>query len=215
MDIIGLILTKLLELLIGMGNWGVFLSAIGIFPTEIIMAVLAAEEGTNIFLIALASGLGEMVGAYPMYIIGRILSGNNIYKWLEGKGKFLKIDQKKFEESKKKIAKQSYTYIFTSRFVPYLRIVTSLAAGFLEMNAFKFSTATLGGSFIYSVIIAYLGYRVGGDLETIKMYMSKFNTWVTPIILIYIFGSIILKYRKEIKGFIKPSIKSQSEEKKK
>ena len=49
MDIIGLILTKLLELLIGMGNWGVFLSAIGIFPTEIIMAVLAAEEGTNIF----------------------------------------------------------------------------------------------------------------------------------------------------------------------
>jgi hypothetical protein len=47
------------------------------------------------------------------------------------------------------------------------------------------------------------------------MYMSKFNTWVTPIILIYIFGSIILKYKKEIKEFIKPSVKSQTKGKKK
>lgn len=209
MDIVNILLTKLLEVLIGMGNWGIFISAMGIFPTEIIMAILAAEKNSNIFLIALASGLGEMVGAYPMYIIGRVLNGNNIYKWLEGKGKFLQIDKVQFEESKKKISQKSYIYIFTSRFVPYLRIVTSLAAGFLETNIFKFSLATLGGSFVYSLVISYLGYKVGGDLETITMYMNRFNTLITPIVLIYIFGSIILKYKENIKGLIK-SLKSKA-----
>lgn len=203
MDIVSLILTKLLEILIGMGNWGVFLSATGIFPTEILMAILAAENNSNIWIIALASGLGEMVGAYPIYIIGRILSGKNIYAWLNGKGKFLQINKQKFEQSKKRISQRSYTYIFLSRFVPYLRIVVSLASGFLETNFFLFSLSTLAGSYVYSAIISYLGYMVGGDLETIKMYMSKFNTWITPIVLVYIIGSIILKNRKNIKERIK------------
>jgi membrane protein DedA with SNARE-associated domain len=154
-----------------------------------------------------------MIGAYPMYIIGRILSGKNIYAWLEGKGKFLQIDKKKFDQSKKRISQQSYTYIFLSRFVPYLRIVVSLASGFLETNFFLFSLSTLAGTYVYSAVIAYFGYEVGGDLETIKMYMSKFNTWITPIVLVYIVGSIILKYKKEIKELVKSS-KSKTEKNK-
>ncbi len=194
MNIISLILTKLLEFLIGMGNWGVFFSAIGIFPTEIIISILAAENSSNIPLIALSSSLGELIGAYPVYIIGRLLSEENIYTWLEGKGKFLQVNKNQFDKTKKKISQRSYAYILVSRFIPYLRIVVSLASGFLETNLFLFSLSTFAGTYMYSVAVALLGYKVGGDLESVKMYISKFNTWIALIVLAWILVSIASKY---------------------
>ncbi len=199
---INLLLTKLLEILIRMGNWGVFLSAIGIFPTEIIMAILGAEKESNIWMIALASGLGEMVGGYPVYLIGKVLTGDKIYDWIDGKGRFLNIDRKKLDRNKKRVVKRSYIYIFFTRFVPYLRVVSSLASGVLELNLILFSLTVFLGSYIYSLLIAYMGYRVGGDLETITKYINLFDKWILFFTLLYIVLSVGLKHRKRIAKWI-------------
>ncbi|NLE30740.1 hypothetical protein GX618_00480, partial [Candidatus Dojkabacteria bacterium] len=195
--------TKVFELLVRIGNWGVFISAIGIFPTEIVIAILAASKEYSLWSIAFASAAGEFVGAFPTYLVGKIFSGKNINKWLDGKGKFLQINEKRFEKSSEQIVKYGHIYIFFSRFVPYLRVVSGVAAGFLEINVFFFSASVFLGSYVYSLLIAYMGLMVGGDLETIKRYVNLFNKWILAIIILYFGIKIFIKYRKEIFKYLK------------
>ena len=200
---IDLLITKVFELLIRIGNWGVFVSAVGIFPTEIVIAILAASKEYSIWSIAFASAAGEFVGAFPTYLVGKIFSGKNINKWLNGRGKFLKINDASFENSSKKITKYGHIYIFFSRFVPYLRVVSGLAAGFLEINIFFFSASVFLGSYVYSLLIAYMGLMVGGDLETIKRNVNLFNKWILAVVILYILIKIVIKYKKEVFKYLK------------
>lgn len=205
---IDLLITKAFELIIKFGNWGVFVSAIGIFPTEIVIAILAASKEYNIWSIAFYSAAGEFIGALPTYFIGKIFSGRNISKWLNGKGKFLKIDDDKFNKSSKQITKHGPLYMFFSRFIPYLRVVSGVAAGFLEINIFLFSFSVFLGSYVYSLLIAYMGLMVGGDLETIKKYVNLFNKWILVAIILYAVIKIVIKYKKEIAKYLKKLKKS-------
>lgn len=214
MKMIAFLLTKLFEILIGFGNWGLFVSAIGIFPTEIIMAVLASQEGSSLFIISLVSALGETVGAFPLYIIGKILTGDKIYNWLKGKGKFLKIDKESFDKNKRMLLKKSYLYLFFTRFIPYLRIAASLAAGVLEMNFIIFSLVTFAGSWVYSFLITYLGRLVGGDLKAIMKYTNLFDKWILVILFIYLSYKILYKNREKIQKWVK-KIKEEFANKKK
>lgn len=200
---IDFLITKIFEILIKLGNWGVFVAAVGIFPTEIIMSILAASKEYSIWSIAFASGAGEFIGAFPTYLIGKIFSGKNINKWLNGKGKFLGINDESFEKSSKQIIKHGHIYIFLSRFVPYLRVVSGVAAGFLEINVFFFSASVFLGSYVYSLLIAYLGLKVGGDLETIKKYLNLFNKWILVIIILYFVIKASIKHRDKIAKFFK------------
>ncbi len=196
-------ITKLFEILVKFGNWGVFISAIGIFPTEIVMAILAASKEYSIWSIAFASAAGEFVGAFPTYFIGKIFSGKNINKWLNGKGKFLGINDDNFAKSSDQIIKHGHIYIFLSRFIPYLRVVSGVAAGFLGVNVFFFSASVFLGSYVYSLLIAYMGLRVGGDLETIKKYVNLFNKWILAFIILYVIIKTFIKHKKKILKFIK------------
>jgi len=200
---IDLLITKIFEILLKYGNWGVFISAIGIFPTEIVMAILAASKEYSLWSIAFASAAGELIGALPTYLIGKIFSGKNINKWLNGRGKFLGINEQRFEKSTEQIVKHGHMYIFLSRFVPYLRVASAVATGFLEINVFYFSTSVFLGSYVYSLLIAYMGLKVGGDLESIKRYINLFNKWILAIIILYIALKAFVKYRKEISKYLK------------
>ncbi len=200
---IDLLITKVFEILVRYGNWGVFISAIGIFPTEIVMAILAASKEYSLWSIAFASAAGEFVGAFPTYLVGKIFSGKNINKWLNGRGKFLGINDDSFAKSTKQIVKHGHVYIFLSRFVPYLRVVSGVASGFLEINAFFFSASVFLGSYVYSLLIAYMGLSVGGDLESIKKYVHLFNKWILVAIILYFVIKISIKYRKKIFKYLK------------
>ena len=68
---IDLILTKTAEILVGMGYWGVFFSAMGIFPTEVVITLFAASKTSSMWLIAVVSSLGAVIGG-DTYILFRI-----------------------------------------------------------------------------------------------------------------------------------------------
>jgi membrane protein DedA with SNARE-associated domain len=205
---IDLLITKLLEWFLELGYWGLFLSSLGIFPTEILITVLASMEENNIWLIALVTAFGETIGAYPIFFLGKMFTGENIYTWIEGKGKLLGIDNKKFEESKTNLVKRSYYYVALSRFVPWIRVAVSLAAGFLRLRILPFSISIFLGVFFYSFGFAYFGYKVGGDWEIIKKYISIGDKWLIALVILFIVTNLSWKNRRKFHKWLK-QIKKQ------
>lgn len=198
-----LILSKILELLINLGYSGVFLASLGLFvPIEIVIAILAAQGG-NIWIISLISALGAVIGGLIVYLLGFIFAIRDPETWLGGRVKFLKIDVKQIEKSRERIAKHSFFYIYFTRFVPWLRVAVSIAAGFFKINIFSYCISSFLGAFTYSILIAYLGSKVGDNIDKLKKYINIFDKWLILIVLAYLIISIGYKNRKRISHLIK------------
>jgi membrane protein DedA with SNARE-associated domain len=60
----------------------------------------------------------------------------------------------------------------------------SLPAGIARTNFPKFLAYTFAGSFIWSLGLAYAGYKVGENYETIRNHMRPFDIPIIAIIVL-------------------------------
>jgi membrane protein DedA with SNARE-associated domain len=180
---IDILLTKIAEVLVDMGYLGVFLSSSGLFPAEIVIAIFSATPGSNIWMIALVSSAGALTAALPVYFLGYIFREDVLYKWLNGKGKFLRIETENIEKSKVRIAKHGFVYVYLTRLVPWLRIVASVAAGYIKVNIFQYCIAVFLGTYTYTLIISYLGSEAGNNWEFITVYIKIMERWVIILLI--------------------------------
>ena len=144
-----LLLSKLLEYLVAWRYLGLFISSLGIFPTEIVILLLSSTHEASILGISCVSALGSLVGAYLTYLLGYIFTEENLYRWVENNGKYLRIDREKVERSKQRLLKRSLLYTFVTRFIPWLKVIASIAAGFLRIDIFRYSVVVFWEASLY------------------------------------------------------------------
>jgi membrane protein DedA with SNARE-associated domain len=68
--------------------------------------------------------------------------------------------------------------------LPVVRTFVSLPAGIARTNLPKFLVYTFAGSFIWSLGLAYAGYKVGENYETIRSHMRPFDIPIIAIIVL-------------------------------
>lgn len=195
---IDFLLTKSVEILVEMRYWGVFLSSLGLFPSEIVIALLSATPNTNIWYIALAASFGALIGGIPVYFIGYIFTEDVLYRWLNGKGRFLHIDTKKIERSKEILRRRGFLYVYITRLVPWLRVVASIAAGYVKVNLFQYAIAIFLGMFTYTMIISLIGLEAGDNWELVTKYIKLLDRWIIIILVGGILGYLLYKSKKKI-----------------
>ena len=200
---IDFLITKSVEILVDLGYLGVFLSALGLFPTEIVIAIFAATPGSNILLIGLVSSLGAVVGGLPTYAIGYIFTEDVLYRFLNGKGSFLHIDTQSIDKSKKKVRKNAFIYIFITRLIPWLRVVTSIAAGYMKVNILNYSLGIFTGMFVYTLLISYLGLEAGNNWDLLKEYINLVDKWIIIILFSAFLIFFLYKSKKKIMSKIR------------
>lgn len=200
---IDILLTKIAEALVDMGYLGIFLSSLGLFPVEVVIALFSATPNANIWLIALVSSASATLSGLPVYFLGYIFSEDVLYRWLNGRGKFLRIKTNEIEKSKVRLAKQGFVYVFLTRFVPWLRIVASIAAGYIKVNIFQYCLATFLGVYAYTITIAYLGSEAGNNWEIITEYLETIEKWVIIVLLGITLIYILYTGKKKILSKIK------------
>lgn len=195
---IDFLLTKLAEILADLGYWGIFLSALGLFPTEVVIALFSASPESSILLIALVSSLGAVIGGIPTYYLGYIFTEDVLYKWLNGKGSFLRIDTNKISNSKEKIRKHAFIYIFITRLVPWLRVAASIAAGYVKMNFFQYCLSIFLGMSLYTLLISVLGIQAEHNWEVIQGYLNVIDKWIIIILITSALTYILFKSKRKV-----------------
>jgi len=116
-----------------LGYWGVFLACLGIFPAEIVIAIVGTLKPNNLLAISAVAALGETVGAMLTYLVGFHFRNKDLFKFLNGRGKFLQVSEESYKKGQKSVIAGGSIYLFISRFVPWLRVVTVIAAGYIKL----------------------------------------------------------------------------------
>ncbi len=163
-------------------------------PAEIVLipaGFLVFKGSMSFTLLIIISTLGSLAGSLLSYLIAYKLGRKSFEKIAKKYSQIPFWNIKHLKNSEKFFEKHGHLTIFISRFVPGLRHVISLPAGFSKMNLFEFSFYTFLGAGIYNSFLIFLGYFVG----TKENYLTS-HVGIIAGLIVVLFLVGILVYRK-------------------
>jgi len=137
-------------------------------PSEIVMpfsGYLVARDGEMSMLgVVIAGSLGCTLGSIAAYIVGFYAGRPLIIRY----GKYILIREKHLVTAEKWFARWGDKATFVARLLPVIRTVISLPAGIAKMDFRKFVFYSFVGSVPWTLMLAYAGYWLGPEWESIK-----------------------------------------------
>ena len=153
------------------------------FPSELIMPLagwlLVQAKGDShgmVWMAGFYGALGNLLGSWVAYWV--CLTGGR--PLLEKYGKYVLITREEVQRAEVWFKKYGDWAVFFSRLLPVVRTFISIPAGIARMNFWKFSVYTMLGSFPWSLGLAYGGFYLGENWESLRAVMRPFDI---PILL--------------------------------
>lgn len=157
---------------------------------------LSIDINLLVLILFVAAVLGDSVG----YTFGRRV----------GRRLFTRPNSRFFKQAHVQKAEQFYAKyggktIIMARFIPFVRTFAPVIAGTAKMNYKTFLTYNVIGALIWAAGITYLGYFLGGALESIGVSIDHI---ILPAIIIIVLTSIapplvtILRDEKQRKAIV-------------
>lgn len=170
-------------------------------PSEIILTFggfMTTKSDLGFIGVTITSTLGSVIGAIVLYGIGAWIGKQNLYRFINRYGKFLRVKTRDIDRTINWFEKYGYWTIFFCRFVPLLRSLISIPAGLTRMNIPLFILFTTIGTLIWNTVLIYLGQAVGGNWHAIVYYMDIYSK-IIYFVLIVLAILIIWKWIKRQK----------------
>jgi membrane protein DedA with SNARE-associated domain len=195
-SLIGSLTTGITDLIANMGYAGIFIlmtiESAGIpVPSELIMTYggFMASQGKINWIVAAAMGsLGTGLGSAIGYAIGAW--GGKAF--IDRYGRFLGVTPQKMLFAEKWFCKFGESACFYTRLLPVVRTVVNVPAGLLGMNFYKFMAYSMVGAFPWCLVLAYLGFTLGENWESIMEYSHLLSYGVGAIVALIVVGAIVL-----------------------
>lgn len=163
-------------------------------PSEIIMpaAGFAASKGElNLVLVILAGTLGAVLGALPLYYLGRIFDKERLVSFTEKYGKYVFVKASDVTAANDWFEKHGKLAVFFGRMVPGVRSLISIPAGMNNMPLPPFLVLTALGSSVWATVLTLAGYYLGQNYEVIQSILAPYSKGIGIAVLIIIIGWFI------------------------
>jgi len=160
------------------------------FPSEVAMipaGYLSAKGDMNLTLSIVVGTSGSLFGALFNYYLARKYGRRGVLKF----GKYFFFTEEKLQKMEKFFVSHGSFSTFVARLIPGVRQLVSLPAGLSRMNLGKFALHTTLGAGLWVIVLALLGYFIGGNEELIKEYLHQIVLGTLALIalsaLIYVY----------------------------
>ena len=158
-------------------------------PSELIMPLAGfhASRGHMSFIGAIAAGTaGSVLGALPLYYLGRFVGRDRLRRWIVRHGHWLALSPEDFDAAGEWFEKHRGTAVFLCRLVPGVRSLISIPAGLHNMPMPQFLVYTAAGTAIWAALLAFLGKFLGQNY-------GRVEKWLGPATYL-ILGGVVIAY---------------------
>jgi membrane protein DedA with SNARE-associated domain len=152
-------------------------------PSEIIApfaGFLVFTGRFSLWGVALAGGVGSMLGSWLTYEIGKYGGRPLVEKY----GKYILISRYDLDIADRFFVKYGSLSTFVGRLLPVVRTFISLPAGIAKVPLKKFLIYSFIGSVIWTYLLAYLGMKLGENWNTLRDKLHGFDTVIIVIIVL-------------------------------
>ncbi len=170
-------------------------------PSEIILTFggfLTTYTNMNVWGVIIAATIGSVTGAVFLYIIGRILNTDRLTRLFDSRlCKALRLKKEDVLKAEKWFLRHGNKAVFFCRFVPIVRSLISIPAGVAKMELYSFLILTTIGTFIWNIVLVFLGRVAGNAWETIAGYFDVYSMIALAVFVLIgiVVGVIFIKKR--------------------
>lgn len=164
-------------------------------PSEAILpfgGYLSFTGRLNLIAMILIGTIGGTVGSIGAYYLGKLGGRPLVEKYADK----LKISKSKIEKSDEYFNKYGEKIVFFSRLLPIIRTFISLPAGISKMEFKKFTIYTFLGSLIWSVLLGYIGYKMGENWIMIRSWFHIADIAVVVCIVGFVIYRLVVRRKK-------------------
>lgn len=168
-------------------------------PSELIMplAGFTAAQGKMQLFPAIAAGvIGTVLGAFPWYYLGKVVSEERIKTWADRYGKWLGISGADIEKANHWFDRHGNNAVLLCRMVPGVRTLISLPAGINGMAMVPFLVFSTIGTILWVTFLTMAGYFLGNNYELVDKYLAPVSKIVAVTLVIALIIWIIRKRTK-------------------
>ena len=161
-------------------------------PSEVIMpfsGFLVASGQFNLQMVAIMGALGCLLGSYVAYYVG----AHGGRRFIERYGRYLLIAPHELQTADRFFERWGSLAVFLARLLPVVRTFIAFPAGVSRMKLLPFSIYTLLGSYIWCLVLAYAGMKLGEHWKDLAPYFHRFDA---VIAILLIAGAAALLYNR-------------------
>jgi membrane protein DedA with SNARE-associated domain len=173
-------LHAIVRLVGALGYWGIGLlmaieNVVLPLPSELIMTFggfQCARGRLTLVGTILVGTAGSVIGALPMYGVGRAMGPERVSGWVDRHGKWILLRGRDLERAGKRFERHGGWAVFFSQLLPGIRGLISLPAGFAKMNLGLFIASNFAGTLVWCAVLAYIGFLLGVNYAVVHVYIG-------------------------------------------
>lgn len=148
---------------------------------------LAAQGKLSLLGAVLAGTLGSVLGALPLYYLGRAVGAERVERLAARHGRWLTVSPEDIRKATGWFDRHGHKAVFFCRLVPVVRSLISIPAGINRMPLGIFLFYTTLGTAIWSLLLTGGGYLLQDNFDKIDAYLDPV-TWavLALVVLMYI-----------------------------
>ena len=169
-------------------------------PSELIMplAGFTATQGRlSLVGVIIAGTIGSVLGALPLYYVGKTIGEKRLKEWADKHGKWLTVSSDDIDKANGWFEKHGFIAVGIGRLIPGVRSLIAVPAGIEKMNLGLFVLYTALGSGVWAAALAYAGYVLGGNYQKVEKFVGPATYVVLGIVVaVYIFR-VVKQHKKQ------------------
>ena len=185
-----------IELVGAWGYWGVVLlmfleNVVPPIPSELIMPLAGYQAGRDggdggmrFWGVVAAGTAGSVLGALPLYGLGRGVGEERLRRWVGRHGHWLAVSTGDLDKGRDWFARRGGMAVLLCRLVPGVRSLISIPAGVHRMPMVPFLLYSTIGTALWAGLLAYAGMLLGQNYRQVER-------WVGPITYLVLGGIVV------------------------
>lgn len=144
-------------------------------PSEVIMPLagfMATQGRLTLLGVILAGTLGSVLGAVPLYALGRLLGEERLKAFADRHGRWLTVSRQDLDTAKQWFERHGSTAVLLCRLLPGVRSLISIPAGIEGMSLVPFLLSTTIGAGLWTALLAFAGYGLGANFQQVETYLD-------------------------------------------
>ena len=154
-------------------------------PSELVMPlagfVSRSSTGLNLAGVIVAGSLGSLIGASAWYVLGRLITQDQLMDWVRRYGRWLTLKPKDIDRAFDFFQKSGGSWVVgVGRVVPGVRTYVSVPAGLSHMPLLPYLIYSALGTVLWTGALAVAGYALGDQFDRVEQWISP----ISKIVLI-------------------------------
>jgi membrane protein DedA with SNARE-associated domain len=183
--------TWVIQLIAAMGYGGIVVltiveNVLPPIPSEVIMPLagfMAAQGRLSWLGVILAGTLGSVLGAVPLYYLGRLIGDERVKGFADRHGRWLTVSRADLDRAQQWFDRHGRMAVLVCRLVPGVRSLISIPAGIQRMPLALFLLFTTMGAGLWTTLLVAAGYGLGANFRQVEAYLDPASYVVLAVLV--------------------------------